>query len=132
MPRFAVSFRIMGRVLDPDALSRILRIEPSEAHRKGDARPASAGRDYAPFSEGLWCLNSELSEDRPLEEHLEALLTRIAVHKKDLAALKRKGCRQDIFIGSFANDANLGFTLSAETLSRLHELGIEVNFDLYP
>ncbi|MBI5624071.1 MAG: DUF4279 domain-containing protein [Elusimicrobia bacterium] len=122
----------MGAELDPDAVSRILKLQPSEAHRKGDARPASTARKYAPFNEGLWCLSSELSEDRTLAEHLEALLGELAAHKKALAAIRKNGCRQDIFIGMFSGGGNQGFVLSLETLGRLHELGVEVNFDLYP
>lgn len=131
MPRFDVSFRIMGDELDPDWVSRVLKLKPTEAHRKGDARIAPAGRNYSPFSEGLWCLNSKAKESAPLGEHLEGLLRELSPRKKDLSALRKKGFHQDIFIGVFSKDGNSEFAIPLEMLKRLQELELEVDFDIY-
>ena len=131
MSEFIVSFRVMGENLDPGSVSRALGVEPTESHKAGSERPSSGGRKYSPFREGIWCLTSTLGEKATLDEHLDELLSCLSSRRPALNALKNQGFRQDIFVGVFSSDGNTGFTVSTSIETRLLQLGLKLNFDIY-
>jgi hypothetical protein len=131
------SFRLMGALLDPDAITRATGLTPSICHRKGEPHVGSHGREYAPWREGLWCLNSEQElpdSGNHLDDHLTWLLDRLhpqAMALRRLAAEQR--LRADLGCGYFMGQSNSGFVVSPRNLARIVELGLDASlgFDIY-
>lgn len=127
----AVGFRVMGHDLEPEEVSRLLGLEPTESHKRGDARIGRSGRHYSDYSEGLWAWRPGVSETAPLSEHLLALLGVLEPKAATLKRLRKLGQRMDVFIGLFGPDSNFEFALSADLLERMGRLGIDLEFDVY-
>jgi hypothetical protein len=131
--RRKASFRLMGDQLDPEALARITGASPSKAHRKGDPRPLPNGKTGTHRS-GLWSLDTsgQLADDAGLDEHLRWLLDRLEPSREALkAAIAEQGLTADFFCGYFMESWNNGFSLSADTLARVAELGAKLGIDIY-
>ncbi|MHB1421734.1 MAG: DUF4279 domain-containing protein [Gemmataceae bacterium] len=130
--RIKLSFRVMGRELDPDEVSAVLRLQPAECHRRDDPHLGKGGRRYGTFREGLWMMRS----NAPLEANLEAHLTDILQHLSGREAVLRQfrgnGLRTDLFVGVFGITHSCGFSLSPESARAIGELGLTIGFDLYP
>jgi hypothetical protein len=125
------AFRVMGPDLDPAAVSQLLDLEPTEAHRRGDPRVGKSGRRYSDFSEGLWGWRPDLAESEPLAEHLRALLDVLEPKAMGLQQLKEIGLRLDLFVGVFGSEGNFALILEQELLSRLGRLGVDLVLDVY-
>jgi hypothetical protein len=130
MPKFVVSFRIMGAGVEPDAISKALDLRPTESHRKGDERRGREGRTYAPYSEGLWCMTVSVDDASGVDAPMKELLGRLVPHKEALAIL-RSLHRADIFVGVFSRDGNSAFELSTENQALLNQLSLPLSFDVY-
>lgn len=126
-----VGFRVMGSDLEPSEVSRLLGLQATESHKRGDARIGQSGRRYSDYSEGLWAWQPPVSETAPLAEHLNALVDVLGPKAALLQRLREWGLRMDIFVGLFGPDSRFGFVLSPELLHRLGDLGIAVDFDVY-
>ena len=125
------AFRVMGPDLDPAAISQLLELEPTEAHRRGDPRLGKSGRRYADFSEGLWGWRPDLTESEPLAEHLRALLDVLEPKAMALQQLQEMGLRLDLFVGVFGAEGNFSLSLEQELLSRLGRLSVDLVLDVY-
>jgi hypothetical protein len=104
------SFRIIGKDLDPSEITNLLKIHPDQFHRCGDSNMSKVGRRYADFTEGLWALHSPADETQSIDAHLEALVAKLWKHRDD----------------------NLGFVLKNTLLTRVMQLGVDLDLDLYP
>ncbi|HEX6903867.1 MAG TPA: DUF4279 domain-containing protein [Thermoanaerobaculia bacterium] len=132
MTTFSLSFRVMGTDLDPDLVSQILGMEPSQSHKKGDPNIGKSGRRYSDFSEGLWALSLQSKEANNLEERLSTIVELLRDREKELKSLRELGYRMDIFVGVFGESTgNLGFSIDSNLLSALGKLGLTLDFDIY-
>lgn len=125
------AFRVMGPDLEPEVVSQLLGLEPTEAHRRGDPRVGKSGRRYSDFAEGLWGWRPDLAESEPLAEHLRALLDVMEPKAVRLQRLKEMGLRLDLFVGVFGSAGNFALILEQELLSRLGRLGADLVLDMY-
>jgi hypothetical protein len=126
------SFRIMGKDLDPSEITNLLHVHPDQSHRCGDPNISKSGRRYADYTEGLWALHSSADEASAIDEHLEALVTKLWQHRDLLQEFKKRGYKIDISVGIFSIDDNMGFVLKNTLLRRVMQLGVDLDFDLYP
>lgn len=126
-----VGLRIMGHDLEPKKVSRLLGLEPTVSHKRGDDRIGKSGERYSEYSEGLWAWRPSVSESEPLAEHVRALVDVLEPKAAPLRRLRKLDLRMDVFIGLFGPDSNFGFALSPELLERLGRLGIDLDFDVY-
>lgn len=124
-------FRVMGPDLDPAAVTQILDLEPSEAHRRGDRRVGASGRRYSDYAEGFWGWSPGLPEGEPLIEHLRALLDVLEPKAMSLQQLKEMGLRLDLFVGVFDSAGNFALVLEPDLLSRLGKLSADLVLDVY-
>lgn len=129
--RVKAGFRVMGPALDPAAVSQLLELEPTQAHRRGDPRVGKSGRRYSNFAEGLWGWRPDLAESEPLAEHLRALLDVLEPKAMVIQGLKELGLRLDLFVGVFGPEGNFALILEEELLSRLGRLGVDLVLDVY-
>jgi hypothetical protein len=104
--------------------------KPTEGHDVGD--PVSRQRSDGPKRRhAQWSLQSSTERARPLDEHIEELVTFAERHRPALDSL-RADCRIDIFCGVFSGDgAQGGFTIEPSLSQRLSDLQIAVGVDVY-
>lgn len=124
------TFRLFGDALDPDEVTRLLGVKPSFARRKGDkygnpARPVVSRT-------GIWALESETSVVSPdLEPHVEFLLSQIGSKGPLVMGLRQQGLTADILCYWMSGTGQGGPVLGAETVRRVGDLGVSLNFDFY-
>ena len=126
------SFRIMGKDLDPSEITNLLHMHPDQAHRCGDPNISKSGRRYDDYTEGLWALHSSVDETYAIDEHLEALVTKLWQHRDLLQEFRKRGYKIDMCVGIFGIDDNMGFVLKNTLLRRVMQLGVDLDLDLYP
>ena len=126
------SFRIMGKELDPSEITNLLHMHPDQSHRCGDPNISKSGRRYANYTEGLWALHASVDETSAIDVHLEALATKLWQHRDLLQEFRKRGYKIDICVGIFGIDDNMGFVLKSTLLRRVMQLGVDLDFDLYP
>jgi hypothetical protein len=129
--RTYASFRLIKRDLDPDSVTGLLGITPSEQGWPGDRR----GRD-GPIEYGYWGLSSEghvMSED--LADHIEWLLNRLEPARSHLLDLLDGPHRSDIFCFWEAlpdsEGLSAGLRFSASLLRRISSFNIALDLDIY-
>jgi hypothetical protein len=83
---FSASLRICGSILDLEAISRRLGLQPTHLHRNGQAR----GNGVPPWSHDMWCYEPELPESEPLDRHITCLWSALKPNKKYLLALRKQ------------------------------------------
>lgn len=132
MVSIKASFRIMGKDLDPSEITHLLHMHPDQSHRCGDPNMSKSGRRYADYTEGLWALDASVGETHAIDEHLEALVTKLWQHRDHLQALRNRGYKIDIFVGIFGVDDNMGLALKHTLLRRVIQLGVDLDLDIYP
>src|SRR5215471_11456419 len=106
-----VSFRIMGKDLDPSEITNLLQMHPDQSHRCGDPHISKSVHRYADYTEGLWALESSMDETHAIDAHLEALVAKLWQHRDLLQEFSNRGYTIDIFIGIFGIDDNMGCVL---------------------
>lgn len=131
------SIRIAGPDVDPDRITALLEVVPTQAHRRGDpnttlSKCASVLR-YSPFSSGIWILESsgEVSVDAPVEAHLDWAEHFIRQRREKIVSLQHEGFAVDVFVGCFTSNPSLGLVVDLAQYPTLCELGISVGFDCY-
>jgi hypothetical protein len=131
-----VGFRLVGDLLDPEAITRATGLTPSLSHRKGEVRsPYSSGRTPPPWPTGVWMMHSEdgLPETgNSLEDHLTWLLDAIEPHAETLQRLAaEQHLTADFYCSYFMAQGNSGFALSARTVRRIAAIGADLGVDIY-
>lgn len=131
-------FRLMGERLDPDAITLATGLTPHHSHRKGEQRPASrVGKRPPPWRSGIWILDSEdglPQTNNHLEDHFTWLLDQLEPHIDVLRRIcAERQLSADFYCGYFMGQANSGFVLSAQTLTRIAALDLtaSVGVDIY-
>jgi hypothetical protein len=102
----------------------------TEGHNIGD--PVSRKRPDGPKRRhAQWSLQSSIERGRPLDEHVDELVTFAETHRDALNSL-RADCSIDIFCGLFSSDgAQGGFTIEPSLSQRLSDLQLAVGIDVY-
>lgn len=126
--RKSASFRLMGPLLDPDAVTLETGLIPESSHRKGDPHVGVHGRQYPPWPSGLWSLSSEHALPalgNHLDDHLAWLLDQLEPHADVLRRIcAEQQLRTDFYCGYAMGQANSGIELSGPTLTRIAVLGL--------
>jgi hypothetical protein len=126
----AASLRVFSSELTPEELAAALGVSPDRSYRAGD-RVSLRSKSEAVHQSNAIFVNSGLPSDRPLEEHLAALVNKV---ERAMMGLRSLGGRvkADVFCGFSSRNGQGGFSLSPALLARLTALGLEIGFDLYP
>lgn len=114
---YSATLRICGVIDDLDALSDTLGLTPSHVHRRGEGLPSQGFKDDA------WHYTAPIQEERPLDEHIQALWHALKPHKDYLLELKRT-MDIDVFCGYRTNHWGAGFHVSPESLEMFTALDI--------
>src|SRR5687767_3704079 len=79
------TLRIFGVIEDLDSISRVLGVDPTHTHRRGER----VGRYSWSYEHDMWSYTADVPEQRPLTEHLDALWLIVAPHLGYLKGLKK-------------------------------------------
>ncbi|WP_425445621.1 DUF4279 domain-containing protein [Xanthomonas pisi] len=105
-------------------VTQLLGIEPSVAHNPGDTNKVGHA-----FKSMHWQLNSGFAEDRPLAEHIEALLAWLVPRA---AALRELWLDSSLYFQcSVKCTHTFGLHLSREHIRQMAALGIGLDLDGY-
>jgi hypothetical protein len=122
----SVALRLFAENLEPDVLSLQLGVQATFAYRTGDCVSPRSGTRRR---QGTWQLESTLPEDRPLEEHIRAVLAKIRCSPEDWE-MATTGMSRDLFCGVFVESQSSGVSLGAATLQEVAKRGLSLEFDL--
>ncbi len=127
LARVHVSLRVFGDSLEPEEVSALLGREPTRCHRKGDP---TAADETSVEATGGWILDSELSEQTEIEDHVEALLAPISNDSDEWASLTSR-FSASIFCSAFLDRSNEAFELSPRLAQSLADRGLVIAFDIH-
>ena len=126
--RVEVSLRISGVALDPDRITRMLRVTPSFAARKGEA--ITRGETAVPQRTGIWIYKLPPSSEWELGDAIQTLLEQLPADPALWETLATE-FDTDIFCGLFLSDVNRGTQLTVETMALLAERRLKLGLDIY-
>jgi len=115
----SASLRIFGDIVDLSEITRIVGVNPSYMHSKGEMRSSRA----KPYEHDMWLYEPDIPEDRSLSEHLDALWSAIERNAHGIKALK-KSLKVDVFCGYRSNCDHAGFAVESSSLRIFHELEV--------
>jgi hypothetical protein len=125
---------LVGERLDPETITQATGLTPDRVVRKGDP-VVSRGEVVSLRRVGVWWIDSARGlprTDSHLEDHVRWLLDLLEPVANVLQRLSaEQGLSADIGCGYFTSRWNSSFGFSAETLSRVAELGASLRIDFY-
>ena len=135
--RYCASFRIIDDHLDPLEITKLLGIEPEEAHLKGDVRVTISKKGkqmvHAPYKFGRWSISSKEPDYLSLSYHLNSLLQVLYPLKDRLIELSSRGYKMDMFCGAFLDGRRQsGFEIDSDILLKLGEIKTSIGLCMYP
>ncbi len=126
----AASLRFFGDDLDPDELTLLLGHQPTNSERKGQEIVSKITGKKRTARSGGWRLSAERREPGDLDAQISEVLGQLTDDMSIWQDLTSR-FRADVFCGLFMEEGNEGISLSNETLQRLAERGLTIDFDIY-
>src|SRR5712692_8670519 len=120
-PSSGASFRVQGKALDLEAITRTLGISPSHSHKMGDPGPLSR-----PYALDMWMLSAPLDKALPLEAHLIWLSDALAPHHHSLNSIKETS-QLDIYCHYTSYVEENRLTLSPRALRIFMDLALPLD-----
>ena len=117
--RYSATLRIYGNIQDASVISMRLGLEPTRVCRRGEPVEGTSERMELDF----WEMTAPVTKDRPLEDHLAWLKTRLIPRGTVLRDIKT-ALSVDLFCEYRSNHGQGGFGLSPEALTWIVGLGI--------
>ena len=117
--RYSATLRIFGKIEDLSVIGMRLGLEPTRVRRRGE--PVEGTSEHLEFD--FWEMTAPVTKDRPLEDHLAWLKSRLLPRGYVLRDIKT-ALSVDLFCEYRSNHGQGGFSLSPEALAWLVELGI--------
>ncbi len=123
--------RIYHDDLDPERITGLLGIEPSQIQIRGRVHTTSIGKEFTPPIGGWFLSTKGVTTSRDVRRHLAWILARLAGKDEIVRSLQAEGCRMDIFCYWLSVDGHGGPILSPAIMRRVGELALEIGFDIY-
>jgi hypothetical protein len=117
---YRATLRIFGDGLPFDEITRQLRVQPTNTHRKGDRPKPDAQTVYR---DDAWHFSSSLPESEPLHRHIDEVWSAIKPHADYLKELKRQ-FQVDVFCGYRSNCDHAGLVVPPSSLEMFVALDI--------
>jgi hypothetical protein len=128
LERTTATIRIFGDDLDPDNVTALLGVTPTEAYRKGEPFSQRPGSGLRPKSS--WHLRGEEASPGDLDRQIADLLSQTTDDPAIWLGIKAR-YQADVFVGLFMGSANDMFALGAQTSAALARRGLTLVFDIY-
>ena len=120
--------RIMHEMVDPDAVTAVLGVAPTDVQRRGEPEERKPGSR----SKGGWFLSTMgLVDSRDARHHLDWIVEKIAGKKTAFEQLHARGYMVDICVRWDSLSGHGGPTISPDQMKALSDLEIELWFDIY-
>lgn len=120
-----VAVSIVGAAVDPTAITGAIGLSPTFEVHVGDVFPART----RPRTEGIWSLSTEgLVRSTDVNEHVDWLLDRLP---DDLKARIPDGARLRMHCAWHSATGHGGPHLAVQTLRRIADAGLDLDFDFY-
>ena len=123
--------RIYHDDLDPDRVTGLLGIEPSQTQVRGQVLTRSTGRPFTPPIGGWFLSTKGVIVSKDIRRHVDWILDRLAGKDQVLRSLQAEGNRMDVFCYWLSASGHGGPILSPAIMRRLGELELEIGFDIY-
>jgi uncharacterized protein DUF4279 len=121
--------RIMSEDMNPDEITEVLGVTPTQIQRKGDQR--SYGKLKVHETSGWWISTKEKLDSLDARHHLDWILDQISNKQQEVAMLQQRDYLIDVCVRWDSKSGHGGPTLSQKQLRGFGNLGIEVWFDIY-
>lgn len=118
-----VSFSLWGDGLDPDVITALLQLTPSDRHINIDAIPQNPV--------GNWHLESSLDRHAPLDDHLQWLLKQLLPVIDKVRPIQAGGATAEFDCAIWVSTSQEGTTIQASTLAGMAELGATFGLTVY-
>lgn len=125
----AATLRFIGDDLDPDRVTEVLEKEPTSTKKRGEPYKLANGMELiARF--GAWSFSVPYMQPGDLDRQIKLLLDGTT---PDLSAWQQlsSSYRAEVFCGLFLHSYNEGISISAGTLKRLGDRGLQLDLDIY-
>lgn len=123
------SLRIHSTVFDPEYIAEALQTKPTRTKKMGE-RMSSRGPNSAIFQSHMWSLESPLSSETDLVDHIKYLVEFIEGKLPALKILMAQ-CEADLFCGYDSGNDQGGIYLEADMLKRITAIPLNLIFDIY-
>ena len=128
--KYIVAIYLKGDALEPNYVSKILGLEPSESQYKGEKRVTSTNREYK-AKIGVWSLSAR-SESSDLSVLIEEVTTKIGDKAPLISSIAGvQEAYMDIFVAVDSDDSGGGtceFQLSPTITRALGQVGVPIRF----
>lgn len=125
----SVTLRIASNNHSANDISLQMGVDATELYELGEL---ISSRSPIPHyrKESMWLLKSDVAEEHPLEEHIEALLSFVETKEKAIKLLKLE-CDIEAFCCFSSDNGQGGFVLDNVLLEKMAQSTIDFVFDLY-
>ena len=128
---YRVSFRLIGDGVPVDEIESSLGLTPDFIGKKGEHLQGNIIRAKAHTNFWTWQFPAE--SNMPFEEQISGLLDVIEPKKAILQEIMSlPDVQGELFLGYGSENGQGGAYISHDTLSRLSDLGLSLDIDLYP
>jgi hypothetical protein len=126
---FSASLRIKDAGPHHQEILSVTGLRPSDSHLRGEPRLPAIKR-MPTWTSDLWALDSPLSENSDLSEHLKWLWKKLFSHKEYFKALTAQGIYMDIFCGYSPESRSTRFSVQPEALRLAYEFEISLQISV--
>ncbi|HEY5648372.1 MAG TPA: DUF4279 domain-containing protein [Nitrospiria bacterium] len=119
--KFSATVRIMGRIQDMSMIGMRLGLEPTQVHRRGEA---VEGTEEC-YGLDSWEITAAVTPDRPVEDHIAWLRTRLLPRGYVLKDIKT-ALDVDLLLEYRSNNRLGGFSMSPKAFAWLVEMSIDI------
>jgi hypothetical protein len=131
-PACSVALRVHSGNLPLDEILKLTTIVPTKTWQKGDLR-GNKKTSEAIYNYTMFRFEPDVNEAGELEMKLLNILSELKPHQDELIKLREANC--EVYISAYwesyiSNSMLGGFYLNKEIISGLHQLDLEIDFDL--
>jgi len=116
---YSATLRIFGNIEDISEITNLLELNPTHSHKIGE----KGSKTSKPYDYSMWFYEADVSENEPLETHINALWDKVKGKKNELLKLKEK-YTVDVFLGYRTNCCTAGIEFPYNCLDMFVELKI--------
>lgn len=129
---FSLSLRFFHPSIDPDEITKQLNKSPKYSWKAGEQAKNLKGEPLNFVREqSYWCGESIARGGKDFPIEIERIVEQLASHREFLSKISEEGGRAAIYL-HFPGCVNIGNTLDIKLLSRLVDLNIELDIEVFP
>jgi hypothetical protein len=124
-----VSICIISKTTNPEKISAILNVNPTESYEKG-TRVSLKNPDSPKRLDHIWILESGLDESTKLQEQINFFIDLFKNKHTQFMKLSTS-CKIELFCGISLADKQEMLTITSSTLRKISKIPVDIVFDIY-